>query len=245
MDNRVKAIIAGSVAVGIIFICICVTALSDKKGPVIKVDDSIKLTYKAGDDDSVLLQGVTAIDKRDGNVSDSIVVDSVIIDGDVIKVKYAAKDFSNNVTISKVYREVSYISSDIDTNDSVEKDNILENSETKEDTTVEINHSEVSSEVTDNSVGEIDKDAVNASGIPVIVLTQKEVTINKGEQFSDMKALSYVKETYDDSGDVSRRIRISGNDGELQEGDYEIKFTVSDKDGNVSEPAILILHVKA
>lgn len=238
MEDKIRAVVAAVVVLGLGVICICLNTVSDNKGPVIRIDESKELTFQEGEDESILLQGVTATDTRDGDVTDSVRVDTIIVDGDVIKVKYAAKDSKNNITISEKYREIKYISLGIEEDIVDEQDDLEEN--------VPENGENNSSEgVTDIVVEEIDKEAANKSGMPVILLTQKEVTINKGETFSDMAALAYVKETYDNSGDVSRRIRISGNEQELTEGDYEISFTVSDIDGNVSEPAILILHVKA
>ena len=242
MDNKIKVVGLGSVVVVILFIGLFFTAFSDKEGPVITIDNSKELVYQEGDDESILLQGVSATDKKDGDVSETLRIDNILVDGNVVKVKYAAKDSHNNVTITDSYRVIKYISIT-----SEEEEPIEESDDTDSSSNNELNDKQTDEDeanLTDPTV-EIDKESADKSGIPVITLTEKEVTIHEGESFSDITALGYVKETYDNSGDVSRRIRVTGNEEELKEGDYEIKFTVSDTDGNVSEPAILTLHVEA
>ena len=88
--------------------------------------------------------------------------------------------------------------------------------------------------------GEIDKAAADATGIPVIKLKTAETTIKAGQRFDE---ISFVRETYDNSGDVSRRIRITGDYNVSVPGDYHINYLVSDTEGNVSAPAPFTLHV--
>lgn len=80
---------------------------SDNTPPVITMDQQ-ELTLSVADDSSMLLQGVTAQDDRDGDVSASLVVESVrglITDGR-FTVTYAAFDRAGNVT--KAQRVVHY-----------------------------------------------------------------------------------------------------------------------------------------
>lgn len=80
----------------------------DKEGPIISVG-STNVTYTEGQDRDVLLEGVSAYDKKDGDVTDSLIVESVIVvsDGKKAKIVYAAKDSSNNITKSS--KIVNYI----------------------------------------------------------------------------------------------------------------------------------------
>lgn len=237
MNNKVIVAILGLIVVLLAFIGIFNGIFLDKNGPVITFDSGENIVYTEGQDESVLIQGVVAVDKKDGDVSDSIRVDSTIIDGDVIKVKYAAKDSNNNVTISDSYREIKYIPANVenvstDVNDSKTDESVNGNSDT---------NNETEESTTTDFTGEIDKEIADKTGIPVITLTANEIMINEGETFN---ALEYVKETYDNSGDVSRRIRVTGNEEKLVVGDYNITYVVSDTEGNVSEPAVLVVHVK-
>ena len=54
------------------------TMAEDKKAPVITIEDKDReITYRDGDDYAELLDGVTAKDNRDGDVTDQIFVDSI------------------------------------------------------------------------------------------------------------------------------------------------------------------------
>lgn len=79
----------------------------DKQGPRITLPAD-RILYHEGADISVLLDGVTAFDNIDGDVSDSLMVEAVYpsANGRTAKVVYAALDSSNNVT--KEQRMVDY-----------------------------------------------------------------------------------------------------------------------------------------
>ncbi len=87
-------------------ICIVGGALSvyfyknaDRRGPEIQFTGS-NITYHEGDDPSGLLEGVTAMDDVDGDVSGSLSVEAIYpsADNKKVKVVYAAMDSSYNVT---------------------------------------------------------------------------------------------------------------------------------------------------
>ena len=80
---------------------------SDTKAPVITVDDQL-LELSSGEPRSALLQGVSASDDTDGDVTDTLVVESVRLlrsDG-TVTVTYAAFDTAGNV--AKTSREVRF-----------------------------------------------------------------------------------------------------------------------------------------
>ena len=80
---------------------------SDTKAPVITVDDQL-LELSSGEPRSALLQGVSASDDTDGDVTDTLVVESVRLlrsDG-TVTVTYAAFDAAGNV--AKTSREVRF-----------------------------------------------------------------------------------------------------------------------------------------
>lgn len=81
--------------------------LKDQTGPVFQADNST-LVISVKDDESSLLNGLTATDQHDGDVTDSIIVETVSPftgTGHRI-VKYAAFDSDNHVTHTK--RELVY-----------------------------------------------------------------------------------------------------------------------------------------
>ena len=90
--------IAAAAALVILLITAVVILKGDGTGPSITIPSGIE--YHKGMSDSELLNGVTAEDSKDGDVSDTLIVESVIIlsSGDSVKITYAAKDKHNNIT---------------------------------------------------------------------------------------------------------------------------------------------------
>lgn len=87
--------------------CIREKMLTDSSGPVISLDQS-EIQVSIHDGDEVLLQGITAEDKKDGDVTDSLIVEKIsgFYDDGKRTVTYAAFDSDNH--ISKVQRELTY-----------------------------------------------------------------------------------------------------------------------------------------
>lgn len=81
---------------------------TDTEAPVITVDQSRQLQVSVEDPKNLLLQGVTASDAQDGDVTGKLVVESVrLVDKDgLIEVVYAVADKSGNV--AKAARNVLY-----------------------------------------------------------------------------------------------------------------------------------------
>lgn len=79
----------------------------DSTPPVITLEEA-PLEVSMADPESALLQGVTAVDDKDGDVTDSILVESITLcnDDGLVSVVYAAFDRAGNVT--KAEREVRY-----------------------------------------------------------------------------------------------------------------------------------------
>lgn len=72
---------------------------ADGKGPEITYDADALPVYRPGMRDVELLKGVTAVDEKEGDVSDSLTVEAVYeIDASSVAVVYAAKDSRNNIT---------------------------------------------------------------------------------------------------------------------------------------------------
>ena len=80
----------------------------DTAGPVFTVEEQM-LTVSVEDPREVLMQGIKAVDDRDGDVTSSILVESIygINDRQETTVTYAAFDRAGNV--SKIQRQVRYV----------------------------------------------------------------------------------------------------------------------------------------
>ena len=69
----------------------------DRTAPVIHMEET-ELEYRDGMSDEELLEGVTATDETDGDVTGSLVVEKVSEAGNgTVIVTFGAKDVSNNV----------------------------------------------------------------------------------------------------------------------------------------------------
>lgn len=80
---------------------------ADSSGPVFSCEEE-KLEVSIHDEEEVLLQGITAFDKKDGDVTDSILVEKLsnFYDGGKRTATYAAFDSDNHVT--ELERELIY-----------------------------------------------------------------------------------------------------------------------------------------
>ena len=79
----------------------------DTTGPFITIDEGL-LEISVSDPEEALMQGIRAVDARDGDVTDSLLVERIygITEDNVTTVTYAAFDRAGNV--SKVERKVRY-----------------------------------------------------------------------------------------------------------------------------------------
>lgn len=193
----------------------------DRTGPEI-VFEGEDVTYEQGGDRKVLLRGVRATDSRDGDVTDTLMIESVIpfTDGATAKIIYAAKDESNNIT--KCSRIVSYIGTGM-----VED---LTKEETREET--------------EEEAAEEKKEEQKDAGKPVVVLTDKEITLKKGGTFNYMNYIETMTDDKDDRKTLARNIRVNGDAVDMgTAGRYEVLISVVDSDKKRSEAELLIVNV--
>lgn len=96
---KAKGIVIGFCVIDIILLAVCVFLYvrQDRAVPVISFSED-PIVYSESMDEEQLLEGVTAMDDEDGDVSDTLVIEKIAetSDGKVI-VTYAALDGSNNV----------------------------------------------------------------------------------------------------------------------------------------------------
>ena len=80
---------------------------SDRVAPKITLAD-VKITYTKGDPESKLMVGLSANDSKDGDISDDIFIEKIIVTGtDTAVVYYGVEDSSHNATIAS--RTITYI----------------------------------------------------------------------------------------------------------------------------------------
>lgn len=209
----------------------------DRRGPEIIIPED-NITYKAGDDTGKLLEGVTAKDKRDGDMTETLRIEKIQVESDQTKatVTYVAKDTKNNITKKK------RVINNIPEEDLGEK--------TVQD---EIGTDEVSGDTMTNeqTLGQSDGEAANEAAIaalpaeaPRFYLTQYELSLAVGSEFY---ALDYVKDIVDDIDTIdtlSTRIQIEGEVNTAAAGTYQLAYYVLDSIQNVSNRAILTVTVE-
>lgn len=198
----------------------------DNTPPVIKIPDGAELIYQEGEDTSILLEGVTAIDEKDGDVSDTLVVESVLPMQDESKatVLYYAKDRSNNV--AQASRTVEYRP---EGGIAWMTDPAMENAEGESES---------------EDLQETDEIKNLPKDYPRIYLTTDQVTVKQGE---DYNLLSYVKDITDDEDGpdwLYYQIHIDGMNDINGPGTYELYYTVVDRDYHTSNRAKLTLTIE-
>lgn len=214
----------------------------DTEAPEITVPEA-DITYEAGTDQSILLQGVTAYDEEDGDLSDKVRIYDIAVleDGVRAQVVYAVYDESYN--LGKASCIINYVSA------GKGKDVVLDTTEeTTEEVTEEV--TEEATEATEEEIGEdieedTDEEAEEDSPSPVIRLTNSEVRIDEGGSFN---ALSYVASATDDEDSreyLYRNIHIDGSYDVDTAGEYTLTYYCMDSDGNESNKAKLKLIVQS
>lgn len=197
---------------------------SDKTPPVIHIPDGAELIYQEGEDTDILLEGVTAVDEKDGDVSDTLVVESILPMQNESKatVLYYAKDKSNNV--AQASRTVEYRP----------EGGIAWMVEPETEST----------EAESEDLEESDDMKNLPKDYPRIYLTTDKVTVKQGE---DYNLLSYVKDITDDQDGpdwLYYQIHIDGMGDINGPGTYELYYTVIDRDYHTSNRAKLTLTIE-
>lgn len=107
MNSKIAVIGFAIADVILAAVCIFFYINIDRTAPVISfAEDSGELVYMEGMSEEALLEGVSAFDNVDGDVTDSLLIEKIskTANGNVI-VTYVALDSSNNVVKrSRIYR---------------------------------------------------------------------------------------------------------------------------------------------
>ena len=228
---------------------------SDRTGPVIYFDENSAFVYQDGMINTDLLENVTAIDAKDGDVTDSLEVESVYaISENEVVITYVAKDLSMN--ISKAKRTVSYQQAESENSelkttvpeDQPEQQKIesTEPPEPAKEDSPETSQ-QVSAEPDENEAAKAEQEAAaNAMdpASPRIYLTDYVVELPLG---ASVDRLSYVREITDDADnvyDLWHKISIIGDLDTSSAGTYENTYFVTDSQQNTPNLATIRFIVK-
>ncbi len=226
---------------------------SDRKGPEIKISEKKERIYTPGMKDKDILEGVTAVDDVDGDVSDSLIVENIYTRSmDEVVAILVAKDNKNNVTkqeyvMSTQQNENVAVGIELHAaNEDGDKES--ENSSEEEAAEESYVEEEVPEEVPLTPQEEAEQrelaklDSLDPAA-PRFYLTTYYIEIPAG---TGVEPLSYVKDIVDDAdqtSDLYRVIRVDGGVDSSTPGTYQLVYTVTDSTGLVSNDATLTVVV--
>ena len=208
--------------------------------------------YTEGMTDSELLEGVTATDDRDGDVSDSIRVGEILRSGDgsQVTVVYVARDSKDNIAQASRIMQTSAVSTQ------PAPENVQEESEPEDNTGEETAAQPETPEPTEapvennqedaNELGRAENEAAIAAlpdGAPRMYLTEYAVSIPVGTEFNSLGYVEDIQDDLDNRDELFTKIQITGNVDITTPGTYELFYYVIDNDGNTSNQARLSVTV--
>lgn len=236
------AVIAAAIAVSIIF-----NVNADHTPPVIYMAD-IGIEYKEGQDEAILLAGITAADDKDGNVTDSLTVETIVpmVGGERAIVYIVAKDKHNN--IARAQRTVRYealtkeVVNEADSQTQPETDAAPQETGNAPQETTAASQNNTAATAKAN---ETETTTANSNpAAPVVKLADDETTIAAGGTFAVYRYVDSVSDDKDTSEDLFKRLQISGTYNTQNAGDYPISIYAVDSDGNRSNMCSFVLHVR-
>lgn len=272
MKVKILLVSVANIILILLIVSILLVSSQDRTAPEI-IFSSNDVLYIEGEDSGFLLEDAIAFDEVEGDVSHSLVIEGInkLSNGTQANVIYVARDSKNN--IARVGRLIEY-KDRAETNESSEQviledtrqeeevvgqQELLDDSDRSErsdweeqgitdeegssDETLEGQTEENENQTLEEEMNDHDEreDQATMSEIPVIKLKKDTVTIKKGESFNP---LSWVEEAIDDKDDAWRRIRITGKYSVKKRGEYQLEYSITDTDGNISNVETLTLIVE-
>ena len=237
----------------------------DRTAPKIKVDQSEKIAYTEGEDYGKLLEGVTAQDNKDGDLTSEVFVEKVVpVSKKKAVVYYGVTDKAKNVGTAS--REVTYqAAEDTDAAEETVQDTASEDTTQKTDeksekkTKKKSKKAKVKKTAEEKKAEETAQDAAAAeqqstdqqSGVlqpngtrPAMKLAEEAKTIARGTSFNALNEVTDAVDDKDDRDTLFRGLHIDGNYNVNQAGTYTLQYYVQDSDGNTSDPITFILTVQ-
>lgn len=215
----------------------------DRNGPEISVPQE-EITYVAGTDTSALLNGVTAQDDRDGDVTDTVTIESIIPNADQTgaSVVYVAKDSKNNVT--KETRTILYSTDANQTAAQAAAEQVAADQAAAEQA-AQGDAAGESAQTTDDGAAQNEAAiAALSAESPRFYLTQYSVELERGAELNELSYVQDISDDEDSRDELYQGIRISGEVDTNTPGEYTLEYHVVDSDGNNSNVAQLRVTVK-
>lgn len=229
----------------------------DRTVPEIKVDQSEKIAYTEGEDYGKLLEGVTAQDDKDGDLTSEVFVEKVVpVSKKKAVVYYGVTDKAKNVGTAS--REVTYQAAEgSDAAEETAQDTASEDTtqktkkkskKTKAKKTAEDKKAEETAQdaaAADEQSTDQQSAALQPNGTrPAMKLAEEAKTIARGTSFNALNEVTDAVDDKDDRDTLFRGLHIDGNYNVNQAGTYTLQYYVQDSDGNTSDPITFTLTVQ-
>ena len=232
--------------------------------PEIKVDQSKKIAYTEGEDYGKLLEGVTAQDDKDGDLTSEVFVEKVVpVSKKKAVVYYGVTDKAKNVgTASQevIYQEIEDGDVAEETAENTASEDVSEDTTQKTDeksakkTKKKSKKAKSKKTAEDKKAEETTQDAAAAeqqsatlqpNGTrPAMKLAEEAKTIARGTLFNALNEVTDAVDDKDDRDTLFRGLHIDGNYNVNQAGTYTLQYYVQDSDGNTSDPITFTLTVQ-
>lgn len=228
----------------------------DRTAPEIKVDQSKKIAYTEGEDYEKLLEGVTAQDDKDGDLTSEVFAEKVVpVSKKKAVVYYGVTDKAKNVGTAS--REVTYqVAEGSDAAEETAQDTASEDTTQKTDEKSEKKTKKKSKKAkakktaqdaaaadqqsTDQQSGTLQPNGTR----PAMKLAEEAKTIARGTSFNALNEVTDAVDDKDDRDTLFRGLHIDGNYNVNQAGTYTLQYYVQDSDGNTSDPITFTLTVQ-
>ena len=241
----------------------------DRTAPEIKVDQSKKIAYTEGEDYGKLLEGVTAQDDKDGDLTSEVFVEKVVpVSKKKAVVYYGVKDKAKNVGTARqevICQEIEDGDVAEETAENTASEDVSEDTTQKTDeksakkTKKKSKKAKSKKTAEDKKAEETTQDAAAAeqqsadqqSGTlqpngtrPAMKLAEEAKTIARGTSFNALNEVTDAVDDKDDRDTLFRGLHIDGNYNVNQAGTYTLQYYVQDSDGNTSDPITFTLTVQ-
>ncbi|WP_455617990.1 hypothetical protein [Eisenbergiella sp.] len=249
MEAKKIVAVVGAIDVVLLVVCLVLYLGKDRKGPEIFFDEEKQIEYVEGMDEELLLEGVTAVDEKDGDVSDSLLVEKVAgTNGKEVIVTYVARDGANNVgKASRAFTVVgSYSGGDIlPVEEETFETGDMPGTEGATETETEGNDERSSGEEEgqDENQGEENNEGEPAGPNPVLVLNADVIETKKGVAPNWNEVIETMSDDKDDYNTLYNNLKLEGQVKLNEEGEYPVTLYTMDTDGNRSEIRSLVVKV--
>ena len=249
MEAKKIVAVVGAIDVVLLVVCLVLYLGKDRKGPEIFFDEEKQIEYAEGMDEELLLEGVTAVDEKDGDVSDSLLVEKVAgTNGKEVIVTYVARDEANNVgKASRAFTVVgSYGGGDIlpvegETFETGDMPGTEDTTEAETESNEEGSSGE--EEGQGENQGEGNNEGEPAGPNPVLVLNADVIETKKGVAPNWNEVIETMSDDKDDYNTLYNNLKLEGQVKLNEEGEYTVTLYTVDSDGNRSEVRNLVVKV--